>query len=147
MRPPVAKSLTTVAESVNLRRHKGDLMLRINPGTEPVEGATYESARYNLNVLLRDVLGADAQSARVKHTGDKEGRYSFTVEYKGQAVCIDMPGIELSRVRYLGTAEQMRNIYSFPRLYVDGASWLWLYAERRLRERLLDPFVEEPHDA
>jgi len=37
-----------------------------------------------------------------------------------------MPGLPLDRVRYIGAPEQ--NAWRFPRLFVDGNSWLWEFA-------------------
>jgi hypothetical protein len=75
----------------------------INPGTWPVKDATF----------------------------DNGGRFHFiAVDRYGKNRQIDMPGIPLEQVRYM--KEDGQNIWDFPRLYVDGDSWVWYYAVRRL---------------
>ena len=39
---------------------------------------------------------------------------------------VEMPGLPLEQVRYMGHEGQ--NARDYPRLYVDGASWLWEFA-------------------
>ncbi len=46
-----------------------------------------------------------------------------------------MPGIPLSEVRYV----KGLNAWLFPRLYVDGSSWLWEFAINMARGDLADP--------
>jgi hypothetical protein len=70
------------------------------------------------------------------------GRYKFNVvhEKTGKIVTdVDMPGIPIEKVRYTGTEDQ--NIWHYPRLYVDGSSWVWLYALHSLRD-----FVKDFHE-
>lgn len=46
-----------------------------------------------------------------------------------------MPGIALENVRYVGADDQ--NIWDFPRLYVEGSSWVWEFGVR-VATRMLD---------
>ena len=39
---------------------------------------------------------------------------------------VDMPGLPLAKVRFTGAKSQ--DIWTFPRLYVDDSSWVWLYS-------------------
>lgn len=39
---------------------------------------------------------------------------------------VDMPSLSLEKIRYMG--EKTQNIWDFPRLYVNGSSWVWKYA-------------------
>lgn len=102
----------------------------INPGTGVVEDATEDNARINIKQFLKDCEGSlhwHSRRAKAKDYGD--GRYAFAVwcdEFAHKKVEIQMPGWELERVRYLGLAGQ--NVFNFPRLYVDGSSWLWEFA-------------------
>jgi hypothetical protein len=101
----------------------------INPGTWPVKDATFEQALANMEQLERD-----AKLARVSPglQDDKDdGRFHFIViDQHGRNRQVDMPGCPLLEVRYM--REDGQNIWDFPRLYVDGDSWVWYYAVRRL---------------
>jgi hypothetical protein len=44
----------------------------------------------------------------------------------GRSIEIQMPGLPVERVRYMGETGQ--NIWDFPRLYVDDSSWIWQFA-------------------
>jgi hypothetical protein len=46
--------------------------------------------------------------------------------HDGNKAEVLMPGLLLSQVRYTGDGYQ--NIWDYPRLYVDGDSWVWKYA-------------------
>ncbi|MET9402659.1 hypothetical protein [Kitasatospora sp. NPDC002965] len=37
-----------------------------------------------------------------------------------------MPGLSLDQVRWMNEPDQ--NIWNYPRLFVDGSSWVWWYA-------------------
>ena len=67
---------------------------------------------------------------------DKDGRYGFLLD-SGLSTLpleVEMPGLPLADVRYMpdepGNGDQ--NPWDFPRLYVDGSSWLWKYAVRTI---------------
>ena len=118
----------------------------INPGTGPVANATEQAAYENVIALVKDALGESmalgpsgdtARIARDLSLGegtDEGGRFSYVVTLGDRTCAIDMPGIALERVRYTGADGQ--NIWHFPRLYVDGSSWVWMYAVEMLREAL-----------
>lgn len=95
----------------------------INPGSGPVSGATPAQALANTEVFAQEIGGAKIEGP-LGTEGD--GRWKFRLSRDGLFVEIDMPGIELESVRYLGSGDQ--NIWDFPRLYVDGGSWVWKYA-------------------
>jgi hypothetical protein len=105
--------------------------LIINPGTGPVGGATREQAEANIAHLLVDA-NAEGAGVRFVHactiygTDDPDGRFSFALTLDGRECEVDMPGIPIDRVRFTGAADQ--NIWDFPRLYVNGSSWVWIYA-------------------
>jgi hypothetical protein len=101
--------------------------LYINPGTGPVEGATEEHAVANIEQLLRDAgfEPSEVKMARCPED-DEDGRFTFLLYWKCARFCtVDMPGLPLERVRYLGKPQDP---WQFPRLYVDGGSWLWCFA-------------------
>lgn len=99
----------------------------INPGTEPVAGATEENAAANMEAFAADLRerGMEVTAIERHPSNDRgSGRFGFELVFAdGTGTEIDMPGLSLDQVRFLGG-----NSRSFPRLYVDGSSWLWLYA-------------------
>lgn len=95
----------------------------INPGSGPVSGATSVQALANTKVFAEEV-GAGSFDGPLGTEGD--GRWAYKLWAKGRSVDVEMPGISLERVRYVDPTTQ--NIWDFPRLYVDGSSWVWLYA-------------------
>lgn len=97
----------------------------INPGSGPVRDATYENAAFNICVFANEV-GAVVQEGGGKNRGD--GRWTFTLQKDAGTAEVEMPGLPLARVRYIGEPDQ--NIWDFPRLYVDGSSWVWEFAVR-----------------
>jgi hypothetical protein len=105
----------------------------VNPGAGPVgHGTLAEDAITNMHALLADV-GLDGATFD-GGAPDETGRYSFTVRYAEREAEVDMPGTTLEEVRYMKLPGQ--NIWHFPRLYVGGSSWVWLYAVETLREHL-----------
>jgi hypothetical protein len=101
----------------------------INPGTGPIVGATEENAAFNAGVFSADLMarGLQIQLAQRAVNLDDEGRFGWRLYFgAGRSVEIEMPGLPLAQVRYIDPAEQ--NIWDFPRLYVDGSSWVWCYA-------------------
>lgn len=95
----------------------------INPGTGPVADATEVEARKNMCQLIID---AEITGARVRRKSklDDRGRFGFRVVYADQSWDIEMPGLPLERVRFQPGLDP----WQFPRLYVDGSSWLWEFA-------------------
>lgn len=102
----------------------------INPGSGPVSNATFDHAWQNMESLVKD---ADLNGARFERDPggeDEGGRFAFLVHFDGRKATVDMPGIPLEHVRYTGAGDQ--NIWDFPRLYVNGSSWVWKFAVTRL---------------
>lgn len=106
----------------------------VNPGTGAVNNAEFEDARQNMVQLLRDAkLWHTAYFVAAPEADYGEGRFAFNVHHRHfmDYPCeVQMPGWELERVRYLGLDSQ--NIWHFPRLYVDGGSWMWEFAQEIL---------------
>lgn len=101
----------------------------INPGSGPVAGAIEAEARKNVDALcadLRERGHAAEVSENTTWRDDGEGRWETMIVVDGIGVDVDMPGLPLAQVRWMNEPEQ--NIWDFPRLYVDGSSWVWLYA-------------------
>lgn len=103
----------------------------INPGSGPVADATHEQAAANVCAFIADVaakIGCDPAGVTATHetTASDGGRYPFTL-IRGERRCeVDMPGIPTDRVRWM--REPGQNIWDYPRLYVDGSSWVWWFA-------------------
>ncbi len=107
----------------------------INPGSGPVEGASIRSAIANTRAFVAE-LGHSSPRVTVRRERrvPDGGRYAFTLTRGVREVAVDMPGIPLDRVRYV----KGRNAWTFPRLYVDGSSWLWEFAVDIARGLLVD---------
>ena len=104
-----------------------------------VANATVEHARENMRHFLADL---DIERVAILEWSDlsydkcyRDGRFAFVLlADNNRWVDIQMPGWELSRVRFTGSEDQ--NIWHFPRLYVDGGGWVWSYALSSARVRL-----------
>lgn len=96
----------------------------INPGAGPVPGATLEHAEENLRHFLTDLGGEHVHSVRIPDL-DEDGRFGFLIWQGQRCHEIEMPGLPIEHVRYLGDGQ---NIWAYPRLYVDGGSWVWKFA-------------------
>jgi hypothetical protein len=99
-------------------------------GTGPVQGATEQEALRNIGVFIGDLraqgLVTDLLTYRPDSSRD-DGRYTCDLLFEdGRVVEIRMPGLPLDRVRWM--ADPSQHIKEFPRLYVDGGSWVWWFA-------------------
>lgn len=126
MKSFVGKPLSTIA---------GQLAF-INPGAGPVEGAVLGYARQNISQLILDA-GFKLEQVEIIHHSeyDDSGRFFFQLNHNGRTCEVEIPGLDLSLVRYLRSEEQ--NIWDFPRLHVNGSSFVWLFAIKLVRESLL----------
>lgn len=61
-----------------------------------------------------------------KYQDEHDGRYPFYITVGGERHLIEVPGIPIEQVRYVYAEGQ--NIWDFPRLFIDGSSWVWPYA-------------------
>lgn len=107
----------------------------INPGSGPVTGASEAHAIANMQVWCDDHPWDDVRFERRAEHDEGDGRYHFVVWREsvprgGRGIHItnsehevEMPGLPLEQVRYVQGEGQ--NIWHFPRLYVDGSSWVW----------------------
>jgi hypothetical protein len=118
--------------------------IHINPGTGPViaEEITESHAMKNMAAFITDVLDAypdynDRIAWWINPIEPDEGRWTFIVEITGGAqIEVLMPGAPLDEVRYL--AEPNQDPWDYPRLYVDGSSWLWCFAIGQFEPDLRD---------
>lgn len=102
----------------------------INPGSGPVPEATAQQAAGNMTAFVDDLRAKGLLATGFsRHAGADygNGRYAFDITFAaGHTAQVQMPGLPLDQVRYLGEPEQ--NIWDFPRLYVDDSSWVWKFA-------------------
>jgi hypothetical protein len=110
----------------------------INPGTGPIPDGTMAHAVNNLASFVYEVCDGHPvrgvrATPRVDPADDQDGRFSFSVELdlsaEGQpTVALDvlMPGLPLEHVNF-GTRPD-DSVFDFPRLYLNGSSWLWKFA-------------------
>lgn len=108
----------------------------LNPGAGPVDEASELAARDAIEALIDDIaLEPRPTWARRSKDDYGEGRFAFAIFWEGRegaVVEIQMPGVPIDRVRYLAGM----NPWQFPRLYVDGSSWLWKFAIEAARGAL-----------
>ncbi len=135
------------------------MTLTINPGSGPVAPAldstnapraepSLENALANVRALLDDAGVRESAIIYPTKKRDGNGRFVFSVIGYGSETEVSMPGLPLAETRYLGPPERPdQNIWSFPRLYVDGSSWVWCFAVDSVRERLLGDVVENTNSA
>jgi len=98
----------------------------INPGSGPVDNSSEKNACENIKHFITD-NGVDyVKWIRIADEDYREGRYAFLLWKENLCHEIQMPGIPLEQVRYVQNVGQ--NIWDFPRLYVDGSSWVWCFA-------------------
>ena len=111
------------------------MSLFLNPGAGDVTGATLDNAIENMKAFTADVIAAHGYKDAGWVASDPQGhggRWAFLLtcirwppEAPVEQFTVDMPGLPLERVRYLGLPQ---NPFEFTRLYVNGSSWLWKFA-------------------
>lgn len=99
--------------------------IAINPGTGPVGNATEAHAVDNIRHFITDCDVPGIQKTRLPAL-DGDGRYGFLLWNGTRCHEIQMPGLPLAKVRFM--EEDGQDPWEFPRLYVNGSSWLWKYA-------------------
>lgn len=118
----------------------------VNPGSGPVGKSDESKAISNMEAFLHDVDRRlpratpeffAIQAHRDPTANEGYGRFAFLITSSvADPIPVSMPGIELDKIRYTGAPDQ--NIFDFPRLYVDGSSWLWVYAVNTVVNMLTD---------
>ena len=102
------------------------MQLIINPGSGPVIAATEENAISNIEHFILDSGIKDVDFVRIPSKDYGDGRFAFVLWKDNICHEVQMPGLSLEKVRYVDSEEQ--DIWQFPRLYVDGSSWVWKFA-------------------
>lgn len=107
------------------------MSITINPGSGPIEGTTEENARANMDAFAADLVLIDITTTAITRNpgADADGRYGYQLGLDdGRVIDVEMPGLPLDQVRYID--EPGQDIWDFPRLYVAGSSWIWMFALR-----------------
>jgi len=97
----------------------------INPGSGDVPDATEDAALDCIEHFVTDLKLSGVRWLREPRE-DKRGRFGFVLyDYRHPAriTVIQMPGLPLDKVRFMDG-----DAWPFPRLYVNGSSWLWKFA-------------------
>jgi hypothetical protein len=108
------------------------IQILINPGSGPVAGATEDDAKIAIQRFVED-LDLDGCKWEPTTRGASEGRYTFLLTRHDLKCVVEMPGVPIDRVRYLGDGQ---DIWQFPWLYVDGSSLAWCFGIEVARESL-----------
>lgn len=109
--------------------------IHINPGTEGVPLGTEAQARAIMEALRAEI--GDLEIDIYRNPGrDGAGLFGFIFG----SIEVEVPGLPLDQVRF--TYESGLNPFDFPRLYVDGDSWLWESAVKTLRYLVGDVIVK-----
>jgi len=99
----------------------------VNPGTGDIKNTTEKNAVFNMQHYIIDCNVAGLSFERVPDRDYGGGRYAFILRREGyeQECEIQMPGVPIENVRFLGKKNQ--HIWEYPRLYIDGSSYVWCY--------------------
>lgn len=95
-----------------------------NPGAGPLAPGSAYDAEKNIRALVEDMKLAGVTIERAE-ANDGGGRFGYILRLGHRTCEVDIPGIELNRVRWMS---QEQDIWTFPRLWVGGGSWVWKYA-------------------
>lgn len=123
-----------------------------NIGASPIEEDTSpEQSLANMHQLIADLVARGAvveglepligegseieealQMGGTRYSPTHDGRFPFRLTVNGHQSIVEMPGLELAAVRYVQAPDQ--SIIDFPRLYINGSSWVWCYGVDILAE-------------
>lgn len=108
-------------------------MIIINPGTGSVENSEELHAIENIHFVLDKLKQKNIAYVRIPER-DENGRYCFVLMYqneegKNKSCEVDMPGISFTE-----ETNEMR----FPRMYVDGSSWIFYFGIDIICDRLFN---------
>lgn len=120
-------------------------MVIINPGTETTKDYGWDEAYKNILQFIED-SEVELYVYNSKHIPEDDGRYLFTLKSKlipKYEVEIEMPALPLNQVRFIDSEKQ--NVWDYPRLYVDGSSWVWKYAI--IKKDIIKEVIEDKIDS
>lgn len=102
-----------------------DTFVLVNPGSGGVDDSDETNAITNIKHFITDCNVSGINFVRIPESDYGDGRYAFLLWKDTRCHIIQMPGISLEKVRFIG---KELNPYDFPRLYVDDSSYLWEFA-------------------
>lgn len=110
------------------------MIVFVNPGSGAVLDATFENAKDNMNVFVQEAFPNGRVLFERVEGNDGEGRWCYVLRRKNRKTIVEMPGCALDKVRFANVRSQ--SAWNYPRLYVDGSSWLWCFAVEAVRSAL-----------
>jgi hypothetical protein len=109
---PIEEDVSPEAALVNMYEFVADLVAAgaIVSGLEPIigEGSDIEES---------------LQMGGTRYSPTHDGRFPFRLTVNGHKNLVEMPGLALELVRY--TSADGQSICDYPRLYLNGGSWVW----------------------
>lgn len=105
----------------------------INPGSGPAVEASLQHAHENIKVFAKDITKVHHLTVKDifrLEDDDDRGYFAYALDVEKyrleRRLRVDMPGLPLERVRYLGLPGQ--DAWDYQRLDLDHSSWLWMFA-------------------
>jgi hypothetical protein len=109
----------------------------VNQGSGPAADAIEQNAVDNIKAFVADLRERGLSINGFERAPDADygdGRFAFHVHSAdGTRREVQMPGLPLEQVRWLKSEGQ--SIREFPRLYIDGSSWVWYFALDRFEKK------------
>lgn len=110
-------------------------MILISPGSGPLNVHNRRHAEENVAAFVEE-LRLDGVEWSLGELDKFSGRYVFTLRYCGRVLEGLMPGLPGAEVRFYNRPDQ--DIFSFPRLFLQGSSWCWIWAVQLAREEFVE---------
>lgn len=130
----------------------GTVIIHSNPGAGVVvDDTSPEGSLRNMHAFVADLLAAGAvvtdvepiigrgsdieeslQMGGTRYQAVHDGRFAFRCVVDGRKHLVEMPGNGLDEVRFVDGDDQ--NIWDFPRVFIDGSSWVWSIGLRVLHD-------------
>ena len=122
-------------------------MIIINPGTGSFEPSDPEDAFFNMDVFIAELHLPELEIERTPDN-DYDGYVTFKLytipeddDDEPRMIEVDMPCLPLDHVYYHDSENQ--NIWHFQRLYIDGSSWVWEFAQNIVKRWYYDDESED----
>ena len=114
------------------------MVIFINPGAGDIEDHGFEQAYKKIQKFIED-CEIPLYIEKANFQSEENGRYSFTIKSPIKHDLsweVEMPSLSIEQVRYI--YEEGQNIGDFPRLYVNGNSWVWKYGTIKKNHLIAD---------
>lgn len=110
-------------------------MIVINPGTEPITGASRKNALKAAEYFMEDLGYKGFSFKLIEEHGNEQGWFDFKFKKNDFSLTVSFPGSDPEITR-LGKP------WESPRIYVEGSSWLWGYGLDIFGSRFTDYLIE-----